>query len=559
MRSSGAFSRQSHEVKSILHPSEPRGPQDIVLDSEIPATERALAVTLDRAIQVGPDASLLSNPGLARLLAHESVHVAQQNLPGRPGTRAQLEREANGLAPLALAGKPFRPLVPASPRIALRTEQTIGTDAANQQAWVRRIDTIVRDRFGLTRVPGRMTDRGRVVFQDVATFARGFGDRPRDLLVEAFAEDLGDVIYRIQDFYNFHENAGSPAGLASVQQFVDEHISSGFLYWNHHALDWTDYGLAGINSPRPFSSFDRVPGNPNMVTASLFRSHVTQAEAEEATRRRPGVRYRILDGRTWSDPEPTQNVDLYLQVPLSRVTNRISAGEILAEAFGGVTTGGARGSRRIRIRSTPAQPEQPAVGGRPVTPAVPARPANVSTLVHEACHFYAHDNFKRFVDSVRRAGTTFRMPMTMSIRTSASSIRAIGTSGPDTMRLAPILEEGFTEYFTRMLMQEQADILGTAGTGSYPSQYEAARLIIGSLRPPSAAESAYFQGNSADIRKVRDVIPVVEQYPLHINVEQEAGADEGLEALERLRAPAPQTPPEQERMRPRPLQDVRER
>jgi hypothetical protein len=526
---------------AILQPSEPGGPQDIVLNSELPDREQVLAVTLDHTIHVSPNASRLSKPELDRIFAHESVHVAQQNLPGRPGTRSEIEHEANALAPLVLADRPFRPLIPASPATALRDELTIGTGAADQQIWVRRIDTIVRNRFLLNGVRGRMTDPGRVEFQDVETFARGFGSAQQDLLVEAFAEGFGEVVYRIKNFYNFHVAADSPEALAEIQQFVDDHRNSGFLYWNHHALDWTDFGLTGISFPSPYSSLERVPESPDMVSATL-EHWVTRAEAQAAASRQPGVRYEVADGRDWpTDPQQTQLLLFHLQVPQSRVTNRISAGEILAQTYGGVTTGGARGSRRIRIRSSPAQPAQSATGSRPATPMIPARPSNVSTLVHEACHFYAHNNFNRFVDEVRSAGTIHRGP-SFSM-----------------MRLAPILEEGFTEYFTRMVMQEQAGTLGTAGTGSYQAQYEAARLIIGSMTPPSAAESAYFHGNAADIRKVRDGIQYIELYPNTVRVLQELGLDEEIEALERVNAPARSTRPGSERLRPRGLRDLQER
>ncbi len=398
---------------AIIQPPEPSGPQDIVLNSELPDREQALAVTLNRTIYVSPDASHLPKPEFNRLIAHESVHVDQQNLPGRPGTRSALEHEANNLSSSATAGRPLRPQIPASPRTSLHTGRTIGTGAADQQVWVSRVDTLVRNRFGLTGMRGRMTDIGRVTFQDTAAFAQGFGRQPRDMLTEAFAESWGGIVFRIKDFYNYYTSATfDPSNtLDSAQQFVNTHISSGFLYWNYHALDWTEYGLTGITSPAPFSSLDRVPGNPNMVNASLIKS-VTRAQAQAAERRQSGVRYELTDasyGFTWpANPEQTTYVTFHIQVPLSRVTRRVSVGEILAETFGGVTTGSARGSRRIRIQSTPAQLAQPATRGRPAIPAVRARPANVSTLVHEACHFYTHNNFNRFVDSVCSAGTSHR-------------------------------------------------------------------------------------------------------------------------------------------------------
>ena len=529
--------KSKQKTNSKLQAPEPSGAEDIVLNSEVPEKEQVLAVTLDSTIHVSPNASRLSQPELDRLIAHESVHVAQQNLQGRPGTRSELEHEANALVPLALAGEPFRPLIPASPATALRDELTIGTDAASQQTWVSRVDTIVRNRFGLAGARSRLTDPGRVAFQDAGTFARGFGSSPRDLLFEVFAEGLGAYAHRIMDFYDFRVATESPQAPAEINRFIDAHIGSGFLYWNYHALDWTDYGLTGITYEAPYSSLERVPGNPNLVNASLLHN-VTRAQADAAVSRQPRMHYDIPDGRQWpADPSQTQLIAFHLQVPLSRVTHQLSAGEILAQTYAGITSGGARGTRRVRIQSTPAQPGQPATAGRPATPAIPARPANVSTLVHEACHFYAHDNFNRFVDGVRTTGTIHQSPVTL---TSISSTR-----------LSPILEEGFTEYFTRMIMQEQAATLGTTGTAAYQSQHDAARLIIVSMRPPAAAESAYFQGNAGDIQKVRDGIQFVLQNPNTVRVLGGIGMEETERAFESVRGPARPTPPGNGRLRPR--------
>ncbi len=139
-----------------------------------------------------------------------------------------------------------------------------------------------------------------------------------------------------------------------------------------------------------------------------------------------------------------------------------------------------------------------------------------------------------------------------------------------TLRLTPILVEGFTEYFTRMLMREQSTVLGPVGMGAYQSQYEAAHLIISNMRPPSAAESAYFHGPSADIRKVREGIQYVEQNPDAIRMLQSIGAavrtlmqsigtNEIKDALRGVGAPARHAPPRRNRMRLRTLQDVQER
>jgi hypothetical protein len=438
-----------------------------------------------------------------------------------------------------LAGKPFRPLIPEPPAAVLRDELTISANAADQQVWVRRVDAIVRDRFSLTSVRSRMTDPGTVSFQDLPTFARGFGMPARDLLIEAFAENLGSVVDRIRVFYNVRGAFDPAEELTEVEGFVDAHFHSGFHYWNSYALDWTDYGLTGITDPSPHSLLERVPGNPTMANASSGFILVTQEQAQAAARRQPGVRYEVSDYRSWpTDPQQTQWVDFYLQVPLSRVTNQISAGEILAQTYAGVTGGGTRGSRPIRISSTPGQP---ATGSQP---AIPAQPAYVSTLVHEACHFYTHDNFNRFVDGVRSARTIHSSPSTM---TSVSTIR-----------LSPILQEGFTEYFARLVMREQTATLGTTGTG-YQAQYEASRLIIDNMNPPQAAESAYFHGIAADIQKVRDGIQFVEQNPNLVRVFQGLGLAETERALDQVRAPVRPTLPGGERLRPRTQEDVGER
>jgi len=568
MMASRSHTGQSQGLKSLsqgqritanqaLPSQEPSSPLDIVIDSELPDREQALALTLDRTVHLNPEALHLPRTEFNHLIAHECAHVDQQNLAGNPGTRTALEREANNVAASVTTGRPLRPQIPASPRTALYTERTVGTGAADQRTWVSRVDNLVRNRFRLTGVAGRMSTPGRVTFQDTTAFAQGFGGQSQNLLAEAFAEGWGGLVSRIQSFYNYYASPTFDRSnpLASAQQFVNAHSSRGFLYWNHHALDWTAYGLTGITSPSPYSRLQRVSGSPNRVNASLTHS-VTRAQAQAAASRQPGVRYELTDaayGFTWpANPQQATNVTFHKQVPLSQVTRRVSAADILAETFAGVTSGGARGSRRVRIQSTPGQPRQPATAGQAAIPAVRARPANVSTLVHEACHFYTHNNFNRFVDSVRSAGT---------------SHRTLSTAGVSyTLRLAPALGEGFTEYFARMLMREQATILGPVGTGSYQSQHDAARLIISNMRPPSAAESAYFHGPSADIQKIRDGIQYVEQNPNTLRMLQSIGAavrtlDSGgttdiENALRGVSAPAQPTSPRRDRSRPRTLQDV---
>ncbi len=521
---------------AIMQPSEPSGPQDIVYNSDLPDREQAMAMTLDRTIYVSPDALHLPKPEFNRLIAHESVHVAQQNLSGRPGTRSALEHEANKLAPLAIAGRPFHPQLPASPRTALRAEWTIGTGAADQKKWVSRVDNLVRKRFRLTRLSTRMTHRGRVKFQSTATYARGFGRKPVDLLVEAFVGVRGDLPHLIGNFYGFEY------AIMDTRKFVKKYMSSGFQYWKYNTLPWSAWGLIS-NYPNPFTHFKRVYGKPKLAKATLA-TLATRAQAQAAAQRQPGIVYELTDPKFgWpKNPKEVTPVSFHIYVPLSRVTKRVSAGEILAEAFAGVTSGGRRGRRRIRIKSDPARPAKPAAGKRPATPAVPARPANISTLVHEACHFYTHNNFNRFAESVRKAGTEH---YTLSKKGISYGVR-----------LAPVLAEGFTEYFTRMLMREHTATLGPVGAGAYQSEYEAAHLIIDNMIPPSAAETAYFHGRAADIRKVRLGIFVVENS--HELIRKLRSIDMAIKLYEKkiklleeyikvLRAPARRTPPRRNR------------
>jgi Domain of unknown function (DUF4157) len=489
-------------------------PQDIVLDSELPGRAHALAATVEQTIHLGPDAARLPKPELDRLIAHESVHVAQQRLSGPPGSRSALEHEANALTAQALVGGPVHAMTPAPPSMALYDEQTIGTDAADQSLWVSRVDSIVRDRFGLNGVRTRMTDSGRVAFQDIGTYTGAFAGSAREMLLEVFVEDFSEYAFRIKDFYGLHVFGSTPGALDQIRQLIDRHIRGGFEYWDYHALDWAEYGLTGITSPSPYSSLERIPGRPGMATATLMH-YTTRDQAVAAQARQPSMRYEVADGRDWpTDPQQTQLVLFHLDVPISRVTQRISAEEILAQTYGGITSGGARGRRRIHLRSTPART---ATSGRPATP---ARPAHVSTLVHEACHFYTHDSFNRFVDRMRTAETMHTTPVTLTTTS--------------TMRLAPILQEGFTEYFARMVMQENTATLGALGAGSYSAQYQAARLIINSMTPASDAESAYFHGDAASIQKVRDAIVYVEQNPNFVRVLNGMGMEETERAFEHV-------------------------
>lgn len=144
------------------------------------------------------------------------------------------------------------------------------------------------------------------------------------------------------------------------------------------------------------------------------------------------------------------------------ITRRITPRELVAMHIGGITDVGpaARGARRVVMQT----------------------PADVETLVHEACHFYVHNNFKALAASVPNRGNL-----------------RIG------MGIEHTLMEGFAEHFARQVMRDNAAVFGPLTVNAYQTQVEQVwryAITIGQ----ADAVAAYFHGDAGAIARLRSAL-----------------------------------------------------
>ena len=137
-------------------------------------------------------------------------------------------------------------------------------------------------------------------------------------------------------------------------------------------------------------------------------------------------------------------------------TIRLTPRQLAAMMVGGFTTGqGNRADRRV----------------------IMPLPGPVDTLVHEACHFYAHPAFGA------------------AARTRGANEIFLG------LPVSEVLVEGFCEFFKRKVMQANQTVLGQLDVDAYQGHFKAAKAIVFSAGEPAAVK-AYFKGDSAAINRL---------------------------------------------------------
>ena len=102
---------------------------------------------------------------------------------------------------------------------------------------------------------------------------------------------------------------------------------------------------------------------------------------------------------------------------------------------------------------------------------------NVATLVHEACHFYVSDAFRKFA------------------KAKEDDDKYLGGAP-----ISSILFEGFAEFFAAKVMKAHEDEFGSP-SGAYPLQKEQAIRLAITLGEDSV-EAAYFGGNTAQLNRL---------------------------------------------------------
>lgn len=214
---------------------------------------------------------------------------------------------------------------------------------------------------------------------------------------------------------------------------------------------------------------------------------------------RPWVTARVRAGFfTYRDPTA-------VGVPFAQMRiHRIGARELYARFVAGYTTMEEdRDRRRMRLQG----------------------PASLHTLIHEATHYYTSLAFARYADS-----TTGSPPQQY-----------------DDILLAPILKEGFTEFFALQVMNSDPTVFGGLQGVSYGPQVAQAERIIDAIGLATAA-NAYFAGDAAAIARlqahvlaamsVRDVTPGLLTGILDRPLPEQLPPDESRAP----QAPASQTP-----------------
>jgi hypothetical protein len=141
---------------------------------------------------------------------------------------------------------------------------------------------------------------------------------------------------------------------------------------------------------------------------------------------------------------------------------KITPQELITRYIAGITDiAGPRSKRHVNIQGF----KDPTIGE--------LKP-EVSTLVHETCHFYVSENFRDMAEG-RKDGQSL-----------------IGGE-----RISEVLTEGFAEYFAREVMQKNERTFGPR-SDAYPLATRNAELLV-ALIGESRARTAYFGGDKRAI------------------------------------------------------------
>lgn len=111
-------------------------------------------------------------------------------------------------------------------------------------------------------------------------------------------------------------------------------------------------------------------------------------------------------------------------------------------------------------------------------------PANVETLVHEACHFYVHSNFRNMANSSQNRDQF-----------------AFSLHKPH------LLMEGFAEYFARQVMHANRAVFGPIGIQAYEPEVRVISRLIVTMGEQSARD-AYFRGDASALRRLDQAIAI---------------------------------------------------
>ena len=109
-------------------------------------------------------------------------------------------------------------------------------------------------------------------------------------------------------------------------------------------------------------------------------------------------------------------------------------------------------------------------------------PATVTTLVHEACHFYVSEAFR---DRARGRGD--------------------GDSLVGGARISQILIEGFAEYFARQVMDDMARDFAVVWSLSYQREVLQVHRLVATVGE-AAARAAYFRGDGTELDRLHRAV-----------------------------------------------------
>jgi hypothetical protein len=148
---------------------------------------------------------------------------------------------------------------------------------------------------------------------------------------------------------------------------------------------------------------------------------------------------------------------------------KITPQELITRYITGITNiAGPRSRRSVSIQAF----KEP---GRELRP-------DISTLVHEACHFYISDNFRDMAQG-----------------------RKDGNSVIGNERISEVLIEGFAEHFAREVVRKNERIFGPSQSDAYSAATKEAELLIAFVGEANG-RAAYFGGDRRHIASISHLV-----------------------------------------------------
>jgi|GEM_PF-4569795 len=427
----------------------PIGSAPVFFNSTLARIKNALALTHQHKIHVSPLASRFHKSKLQQLLAHEGVHLAQQRGGSLKGHVAQLEAEADQQSSQVLANRVVNPRFSASPSTYLLQPISPTTQPQEYHTPESIPREIGENQFDQAFWVSRIDRILRDRFQ--------LSSRRAQIT-------LGRVQFQSPNIF----------GTGFSQQDLREHLINLFLTTDLGERETIFriirfHGFAGPSLSHP--EVEQIVDQGLQAREFLYWNHraIPPYSQYERIPGRPDRAIAII----MSMPPPFERREVAFQ----DVVNRITPQALLTEYLAGITSGSRLGHRQIRIRASASSP------------------AALSTLIHEGCHFYRSNAFEALTQSARSQQLT--------VRRSQGGI-------PQPAWL--ILQEGFTEFFTRVIMREYESALGSNLVNAYERELEAARIIIENMGQ-QAAEQAYFHGSATAIQHIRTTITFINDNP----------------------------------------------